>query len=197
MPTSDILIIGGGLAGLFCALKLAPRPVTVLATAPLGEGASSALGPGRHRRRFGGRRQRRKTRRGYGDRRRRPRRTRHRPRHGAGGRRQGRAICSPTACPSTRISKAVSCNRARRRIRSGASCGCAATWPAARSCRRSSPRCARRRRSPSSKNSPPKISSPMAGGSSAPSPAVPQARPKNSPPAQPCSPPAASASSIG
>lgn len=42
MPTSDIIIIGGGLAGLFCALKLAPRRVTLLATAPLGEGASSA-----------------------------------------------------------------------------------------------------------------------------------------------------------
>lgn len=38
----DILIIGGGLAGLFCALKLAPRPVTVLAAAPIGTGASSA-----------------------------------------------------------------------------------------------------------------------------------------------------------
>ena len=28
--TSNILIIGGGLAGLFCALKLAPRPVMTL-----------------------------------------------------------------------------------------------------------------------------------------------------------------------
>ncbi|HWG06616.1 MAG TPA: L-aspartate oxidase [Beijerinckiaceae bacterium] len=46
MPTSDILIIGGGLAGLFCALKLAPRPVTLVATAPLGEGASSAWAQG-------------------------------------------------------------------------------------------------------------------------------------------------------
>ncbi|HEY9520521.1 MAG TPA: FAD-binding protein, partial [Methyloceanibacter sp.] len=27
----NILIVGGGLAGLFCALKLAPRPVAVLA----------------------------------------------------------------------------------------------------------------------------------------------------------------------
>src|SRR3954470_22984547 len=42
----SILIIGGGLAGLFCALKLAPRPVTVLATAPIGEGASTAWAQG-------------------------------------------------------------------------------------------------------------------------------------------------------
>ncbi|MDB5508966.1 MAG: nadB [Hyphomicrobiales bacterium] len=46
MPTSDILIVGGGLAGLFCALKLAPRPVTLLATAPLGSGASSVWAQG-------------------------------------------------------------------------------------------------------------------------------------------------------
>jgi L-aspartate oxidase len=38
----DIVIVGGGLAGLFCALKLAPRPVTILAAAPIGRGASSA-----------------------------------------------------------------------------------------------------------------------------------------------------------
>ncbi len=38
----DVIIVGGGLAGLFCALRLAPRPVTVLAAAPIGEGASSA-----------------------------------------------------------------------------------------------------------------------------------------------------------
>ena len=44
--TSSVVIVGGGLAGLFCALKLAPRPVTVLATAPLGVGASSAWAQG-------------------------------------------------------------------------------------------------------------------------------------------------------
>lgn len=38
----DVVIIGGGLAGLFCALKLAPKAVTVLAAAPIGRGASSA-----------------------------------------------------------------------------------------------------------------------------------------------------------
>src|SRR3954463_16135750 len=44
--TSNVLIIGGGLAGLFCALKLAPQPVTVLASAPIGEGASTAWAQG-------------------------------------------------------------------------------------------------------------------------------------------------------
>jgi len=43
---SNILIIGGGLAGLFCALKLSPRPVTVLASATIGEGASTAWAQG-------------------------------------------------------------------------------------------------------------------------------------------------------
>ncbi|MDO6962793.1 L-aspartate oxidase [Rhizobium alvei] len=43
---TGILIVGGGLAGLFAALKLAPLPVTVLTTAPLGEGASSAWAQG-------------------------------------------------------------------------------------------------------------------------------------------------------
>jgi L-aspartate oxidase len=37
----DVVIVGAGLAGLFTALKLAPMPVTVLAAAPLGHGASS------------------------------------------------------------------------------------------------------------------------------------------------------------
>jgi L-aspartate oxidase len=42
----DVLIVGAGLAGLFTALKLSPRPVTVLAAAPIGDGASSAWAQG-------------------------------------------------------------------------------------------------------------------------------------------------------
>ncbi len=37
-----VVIVGGGLAGLFAALKLAPMPVTIVTPRPLGEGASSA-----------------------------------------------------------------------------------------------------------------------------------------------------------
>lgn len=43
---SDILIIGAGVAGLYTALKLAPRPVTVVTARPLGEGSSSAWAQG-------------------------------------------------------------------------------------------------------------------------------------------------------
>jgi len=42
----DILIVGGGLAGLFLALKLAPRRCTVIALAPLGQAAASAWAQG-------------------------------------------------------------------------------------------------------------------------------------------------------
>lgn len=43
---NGIVIVGAGLAGLFTALKLAPLPVTVIAAAPLGEGASSGWAQG-------------------------------------------------------------------------------------------------------------------------------------------------------
>jgi L-aspartate oxidase len=42
--TPSILIVGGGLAGVFCALKLAPLPVTILA--PAGIGGASAWAQG-------------------------------------------------------------------------------------------------------------------------------------------------------
>lgn len=44
--SGDVVIIGAGLAGLFTALKLAPLPVTIIAAAPLGEGASSMWAQG-------------------------------------------------------------------------------------------------------------------------------------------------------
>nr|WP_321462866.1 L-aspartate oxidase [uncultured Cohaesibacter sp.] len=42
----EVIIVGGGLAGLFCAYKLAPRPVTLISAAPIGEGASSVWAQG-------------------------------------------------------------------------------------------------------------------------------------------------------
>lgn len=43
---SDILIIGAGVAGLYTALKLAPRPVTVVTARPLGEGGATPWAQG-------------------------------------------------------------------------------------------------------------------------------------------------------
>ncbi|WP_072376192.1 L-aspartate oxidase [Hyphomicrobium sp. NDB2Meth4] len=42
----DVIIVGAGLAGLFTALQLAPMPVTVVAAAPLGQGASTGWAQG-------------------------------------------------------------------------------------------------------------------------------------------------------
>lgn len=46
MAMASTLILGGGLAGLFTALKLSPQPCLVVAPRPLGEGASSAWAQG-------------------------------------------------------------------------------------------------------------------------------------------------------
>jgi L-aspartate oxidase len=44
--SAHVLVVGAGLAGLFLALKLAPRRVTVLSQAPLGQASSSAWAQG-------------------------------------------------------------------------------------------------------------------------------------------------------
>ncbi len=44
MAKSPILIVGGGLAGVFCALKLAPAPVAILAPSGVGGASSWAQG---------------------------------------------------------------------------------------------------------------------------------------------------------
>lgn len=46
MQTDRVLIIGGGIAALYAALALAPRPVLIIAPEPLGQGASSAWAQG-------------------------------------------------------------------------------------------------------------------------------------------------------
>ncbi|GLH80602.1 L-aspartate oxidase [Bradyrhizobium sp. SSBR45G] len=40
--SGQVVIVGAGVAGLFCALKLAPRPVTLISATPLGEEAFGA-----------------------------------------------------------------------------------------------------------------------------------------------------------
>ncbi|WP_019401155.1 L-aspartate oxidase [Chelatococcus sp. GW1] len=44
--SAPVLIVGAGLAGLFTALRLAPRPVILVSPGPLGEGAASAWAQG-------------------------------------------------------------------------------------------------------------------------------------------------------
>ncbi len=46
MRADSVLIVGAGLAGLFLALKLAPRPCVVLSQAPLGQASASAWAQG-------------------------------------------------------------------------------------------------------------------------------------------------------
>jgi L-aspartate oxidase len=46
VKANDIIIVGAGLAGLFCALELSPRRVTVVAARELGQGASSTWAQG-------------------------------------------------------------------------------------------------------------------------------------------------------
>ncbi len=46
LPPNAVLVVGAGLAGLFMALKLAPRPVYILTSLRQGEGAASAWAQG-------------------------------------------------------------------------------------------------------------------------------------------------------
>ncbi len=46
LPKGAVLIVGGGLAGLWLALKLHDRPVAIVSPTPLGRGASSAWAQG-------------------------------------------------------------------------------------------------------------------------------------------------------
>ena len=130
----DVVIVGGGLAGLFCALKLAPRPVTVISAAPLGEGASTAWAQGGIAAAIA-----------EGD---------SAEAHAADTIAAGAGLVDETialdwrakpprasttscnmACRSTATSKAGSLCRRKPRIPRAASCMCAATWPAGRSSR--------------------------------------------------------------
>ncbi len=145
---ASVLIIGGGLAGLFTALKLSPLPSTVISPVPLGEGASSAWAQGGIAAAIG-----------PGD---------SVDQHvadtlaaGAGlcdeamvrlmaARRMiGSPICWPMACRSTVISKVISSNPGKLPIRPTASCASGATWRVPPSWKPWSQRSAGRRQSAS------------------------------------------------